>query len=123
MIPIPSHSSQAPNGLLKENNLGSISSIVKPLSGQANFVEKINFSNFLNFLGNVSSSYSTNNKPFAILIDVSMPSASLFPKDEFKTILSTRIEISCFTFLFNSGTFSISYKTLSILTFLKPLFL
>ena len=49
-MPIPSHSSQAPNGLLKENNLGSISSIVKPLSGQANFVENISFSNFLNFL-------------------------------------------------------------------------
>ena len=108
---------------MKEKSLGSISSIVKPLSGHANFVENINFSNFLNFLGSVSSSYSTNNKPFAILIDVSIPSASLFPKDEFKTILSTRIEISCFTFLFNSGTFSISYKTLSILTFLKPLFL
>ena len=52
-IPIPSHSSHAPNGLLKENNLGSISSIVNPLSGQANLVEKINFSNFLNFLGKV----------------------------------------------------------------------
>ena len=38
-IPIPSHSSHAPYGLLNENNLGSISSIVKPLSGQANFVE------------------------------------------------------------------------------------
>ena len=58
-IPIPSHSSQAPNGLLKENILGSISSIVKPLSGQANFVENISFSNFLNFLGRVSFSYST----------------------------------------------------------------
>ena len=41
LIPIPSHSSQAPYGLLKENNLGSISSIVKPDSGHANFVEKI----------------------------------------------------------------------------------
>ena len=39
LMPIPSHSSQAPKGLLKENNLGSISSIVNPLSGQANFVE------------------------------------------------------------------------------------
>ena len=48
-IPIPSHSSQAPKGLLKEKSLGSISSIVKPLSGHANLVENINFSNFLNF--------------------------------------------------------------------------
>ena len=54
-IPIPSHSSQAPNGLLKEKSLGSISSIVKPLSGHANFVEKISFSIFLNFFGKVSS--------------------------------------------------------------------
>ena len=49
LIPIPS-SSHAPKGLLNENNLGSISSIVKPLSGQANLVENINFSDFLNFL-------------------------------------------------------------------------
>ena len=39
LTPIPSHSSQAPYGLLKEKSLGSISSIVKPLSGHANFVE------------------------------------------------------------------------------------
>ena len=39
--PIPSHSSHAPYGLLNENSLGSISSIVKPLSGHANFDEKI----------------------------------------------------------------------------------
>ena len=101
-IPIPSHSSHAPNGLLKENNLGSISSIVKPLSGHANFVEKINFSNFLNFLGKVSSSYSTKIKPFAKLTEVSILSANLFPKEELIIILSTRIEISCLIFLFNS---------------------
>ena len=122
-MPIPSHSSHAPKGLLKENNLGSISSIVKPLSGQANFVENISFSNFLNFLGNVSSSYSTNNRPLAKFIDVSIASANLFPKDVFNTILSTRMDISCLIFLFNSGAFSISYKTLSIFIFLNPLFL
>ena len=106
--PIPSHSSHAPNGLLNENNLGSISSIVKPLSGQANFVEKIKLSIFLNFLGSVSSSYSTNNKPFARFTAVSILSANLFPNEEFNTILSTKIEISCLTFLFSSGTFSMS---------------
>ena len=31
--------------------------------------------------------------------------------------------MSCFTFLFNSGTLSISYNSLSIFIFLKPLFL
>ena len=83
-IPIPSHSSQAPKGLLNENNLGSISSIVKPLSGHANLVENINFSNFLYFFGKVSSSYSTKTNPFAKFIDVSILSANLLPKDEFK---------------------------------------
>ena len=108
--PIPSHSSHAPYGLLNENNLGSISSIVKPLSGHANFVEKISFSVFLNFLGNVSFSYSTKIKPFAKLTAVSTLSASLLPKEEFITILSTNTEISCFNFLFNSGILSISYN-------------
>ena len=31
-VPIPSHSGHAPYGLLNENNLGSISSIVNPVS-------------------------------------------------------------------------------------------
>jgi hypothetical protein len=49
--------------LLKENNLGSISSIVNPLSGQENLDEKvIDSSRFLNFFGSVSFSYSTTNK-------------------------------------------------------------
>ena len=49
LTPIPSPSSQAPRRLLNENNLGSISSNVKPLSGQENFVEKISFLFFLIF--------------------------------------------------------------------------
>ena len=108
--PKPSHSVHAPNGELKENNLGSISSIVKPLSGQANFVENINFSIFRYFLGKVSSSYSTNIKPLAKFIAVSILSANLFPKAELRTILSTNIEISCFIFLFSSGISSILYN-------------
>ena len=86
-------------------------------------MEKINFSIFLNFFGNVSSSYSTKTKPFAKLIDVSILSANRLPKDEFSIILSTKIEISCLIFLLSSGTFSISYKMSSIFIFLKPLFL
>ena len=108
LIPIPSHSSQAPKGLLNEKSLGSISSIVKPLSGHANLVENINFSTFLYFFGKVSSSYSTNTNPFAKFTEDSILSANLFPKDEFRTILSTRIYMSCLIFLFNSGTLSIS---------------
>ena len=40
LAPIPSQCGQAPNGLLKENSRGSISSIVKPETGQANLEEK-----------------------------------------------------------------------------------
>ena len=79
---------------MKENNLGSISSIVNPLSGHANFVEKISFSIFLNFFGKVSSSYSTNIRPLANCVEVSIASANLFPKVEFNIILSTSIDIS-----------------------------
>ena len=38
-LPSPSQVGQAPNGLLKENSRGSISGIVKPDTGQANFSE------------------------------------------------------------------------------------
>ena len=40
LVPRPSHSGQAPNGLLKEKSRGSISAMVKPETGQANFSEK-----------------------------------------------------------------------------------
>src|SRR5260370_13022762 len=39
--PSPPHAGQAPNGLLNENSRGSISEIVKPDTGQANFSEKM----------------------------------------------------------------------------------
>ena len=82
--------------------------MVNPLSGQANFVEKIIFLIFLNFFGKVSFSYSTKIKPFDKFIEVSTDSASLFPSDELITILSTSIDISCFNFLLSSGALSIS---------------
>ena len=40
-MPSPSQAGQAPNGLLNENSRGSISGIVNPETGQANFAEKI----------------------------------------------------------------------------------
>jgi hypothetical protein len=40
-VPSPSQTGQAPNGLLNENSRGSISGMVKPETGQANFSEKI----------------------------------------------------------------------------------
>ena len=39
--PMPPQVGQAPNGLLNENSRGSISAIVKPETGQANFDEKV----------------------------------------------------------------------------------
>src|SRR3546814_8183983 len=41
VVPRPSQAGQAPNGLLKENSRGSISSMVKPDTGQANLAEKV----------------------------------------------------------------------------------
>ena len=40
-VPSPSQVGQAPNGLLNENSRGSISGMVKPETGQANFAEKM----------------------------------------------------------------------------------
>ena len=92
---------------MNENNLGSISSIVKPLSGQENFDEKVIDSFFLNFFGNVSFSYSTINKPSERFTAVSTLSANLLPKLVLRMILSTIIDISCFIFLLRSGNSSI----------------
>ena len=41
MLPKPWQSGHAPNGLLNENSRGSISEMVKPETGQANFSEKM----------------------------------------------------------------------------------
>src|SRR3546814_5681665 len=40
-MPRPSQAGQAPKGLLNENRRGSISSMVKPETGQANLAEKV----------------------------------------------------------------------------------
>ena len=108
LCPIPSHSSQAPNGLLNEKSLGSISSIVKPLSGHENLDEKVILSFFLNFLVKFHFRIQLLKVRLINLSAVSILSASLFPNLEFKTILSTIIDISCLTFLFKFGKSSIS---------------
>ena len=46
-FPIPSHFGQAPNGLLKENIRGSISSNLKPETGHYYFSDKVILSPFL----------------------------------------------------------------------------
>ena len=40
LVPSPSHSGHAPNGLLNENSRGSISETAEPETGQANFADK-----------------------------------------------------------------------------------
>ena len=108
---------------MNENNLGSTSSIVKPLSGQENLEEKVIVSLFLNFLGKVSFSYSTINNPSDKFKQVSTLSANLFPKFEFNIILSTIIDISCLIFLLRLGNSSIFRYLPSTLILEKPLFL
>ena len=74
---------------------------MKPLSGHENLDEKVIESLFLNFLGNVSFSYSAISNPSDKFIAVSTLSANLLPKFEFNITLSTIIEMSCFIFLLN----------------------
>ena len=89
LLPIPSHSSHAPYGELNEKSLGSISSIVNPLSGHENFDENnIDFPFFYNFLAMFHFHIQQQN-PFDRFKAVSILSANLFPIDEFNTILST----------------------------------
>ena len=108
---------------MKEKSLGSISSIVKPLSGHENLEEKVIVSRFLNFLGKVSFSYSTTSNPLERFTAVSTLSANLLPRFEPRITLSTIIEISCLSFLFKFGNSSIFRYFPSTLIFLKPLFL
>ena len=105
--PRPSHSLQAPAGLLKENNLGSISSIVKPVSGHEKFDENTIFS--------FVSLFIKYNKPSDKFNIISIESANLcLSSDNFSSlllsiiILSTKTSISCFLYLSNFGISSIS---------------
>ena len=97
--------------------------MVKPLSGHANFDENIIF--FLFFCIFWVKFHFHIQQIIIHLIDlraVSILSASLFPIDEFNTILSTTIEISCFIFLFNSGKF-VNFIIFSVdFNLLKPFF-
>src|SRR5262245_52846501 len=54
--PSPSHAGHAPYGLLNENKRGSISSIVKPLTGHANLEEKVVMSPVVAFSANIMPS-------------------------------------------------------------------
>ena len=96
---------------------------MKPLSGHENLDENVIDSLFLNFLGKVSFSYSTINRPSDKFTAVSTLSANLLPRFEFRIILSTIIEMSCLIFLLRSGNSSIFKYFPSTFIFEKPLFL
>ena len=91
-IPIPWHLGHAPNGLLKENILGSISVIWNPEIGQENFSENTKIYSFFSIT-------STNNNPSPIFKADSTLSVSLVCILSSITNRSTNISISCFLFL------------------------
>ena len=106
--PRPSQVGQAPYGLLNENRRGSISSIVKPDTGQANLADSSSCSPV--------SALSTTTRPSAWPSAVSMLSASRCSRPGASTRRSTTSSMSCFCFLLSLGTSSSSYSLPSTLT-------
>jgi hypothetical protein len=90
LVPSPSQDGQAPNGLLNENSRGSISGIVKPETGQANFAEKIVCSPL--------SASSVSAMPSARPSAVSNESASRLAMSSRTTTRSTTTSMSCMKF-------------------------
>ena len=114
LYPRPLHSSQAPNGLLNEKDLGSISCILIPQSLQAKFWLK---------LSGFPPITSTCKRPSESLKTVSILSVSLLSIPFFITNLSTTISILCFIFLSRFISSSSEYSLPSILTLEYPDFL
>jgi hypothetical protein len=105
--------------LLNENSLGSISSMVKPDTGQAKRSEKVSrscvsFFDLLALSAEVSarasgrSANSAMASPSASLSAVSSESASRLPRSRLTTSRSTTTSMSCLNFLPSAGTDSIS---------------
>ena len=90
LYPRPRHLGQAPNGLLKEKLLGSISSILIPQSGQ----EKL-WLKFRSF----PSMVSTTRRPSASSSTVSIESERRFSIPGFTIRRSTTISMLCLIFL------------------------
>ena len=118
-LPSPSQVGQAPNGLLKENSRGSISGMVKPDTGQANFSENrmrscVSFADLLTESSPVwlaSSGLSANSataRPSASFSAVSMESARRVARSPRTTMRSTTTSMSCLYFLSSAGTSAIS---------------
>ena len=114
--PSPPQAGQAPNGLLNENSRGSISEMVKPETGQANFSEKISRSavSFLALLallpptGAAPSANSTTASPSASLSAVSSESARRVAMSGRTTTRSTTTSMSWLNFLSSAGASAIS---------------
>jgi len=85
---------------LKENSRGSISSMVKPETGQANLEEKV--------IRSPVSAFSAKHNPSARPSAISTESANRLPRPGRTTRRSTTTSMSCFFFLSRAGTSSIS---------------
>jgi hypothetical protein len=81
--------------LLKENSRGSISSMVKPETGQAKLEEKT--------VRSPLSAFSAMARPSASFSAVSSESASRLPRSGFTTMRSTTTSMSCLSFLSSAG--------------------
>ena len=112
--PSPPQAGQAPNGLLNENSRGSISGMVKPDTGQANFSEKIRRSalalrpRLAAAPDALVSASSTTARPSASLRHCSSESASRVPMSDFTTSRSTTTSMSWVNFL-SSGLTSLDF--------------
>ncbi len=114
IVPRPSQDGQAPNGLLNENSRGSISSIVKPETGQENRAE--------NVVRSPLSASSAKTSPSARAKAVSKESASRVCSPSRTTTRSTTTSISCLKFLSSFGASSIRYSSPSIFMRWNPRF-
>ncbi len=103
---MPAQVGQAPKGLLNENRRGSISEIVKPETGQANFDEKV--MRFAWPLSSRSSAYSITAMPSASSRAVSSESANRAAMSGRTTIRSTTTSMSCLNFLSSAGASSMA---------------
>ena len=107
IIPRPEHSGQAPLGLLKENDLGSISGILISQSGQAKLSLNVTL---------LSPIISATITPPERADAVSTESARRFCIPSLTLSLSTTISITCFLFFSSFISSERSYISPSILT-------
>ena len=99
-MPRPSQLGQAPKGLLKEKSRGSISSMVKPETGQANLAEKV--------VRSPLSASSAITSPSVSPSPVSTLSARRVASEGETTTRSTTTSMSCLRFLSSAGAASMS---------------